>query len=91
MEVLSEVWQTWATPESIIKAWKRCGISSNGLSYEWMQQDKLTAVDALIEKQPETPAKKEAWDIESPVGLRKGSMEYVLKKNEMYREALIER
>ena len=93
MEVLSEVWQTWTTPESIIKAWKRCGISTTGLSYEWMQQDKLAAADALIEKQPDTPPKKkkEPWDIASPVGLRKGTLQYERKKNEMYREALRER
>ena len=93
MEVLSEVWKTWTTSASIIKAWKRCGISSTGLSYEWMQQDKLEAADALVQKEhPATPKQqKESWDIESPVGVRKGTLEYERRKNEMYREALKER
>ena len=31
MEILADVWKTWTTAESIVKAWKRCGISSEGL------------------------------------------------------------
>ena len=90
MEILADVWKNWTTKESVIKAWKRCGISAEGLSYEWMQQDKLKAGDALVEEAaPTTPQKKkEPWDIDSPKGVRKGSLEYERKKNELYREAL---
>ena len=82
MEVLSDIWNTWTTKISIIKAWKRCGISADGLSYEWMQQDKLAAADAIIEKvHPGTPdRKKEPWEIGSPPGLRKGTLDYERKK-----------
>ena len=94
MEILADVWKNWTTAESIVKAWKRCGISSEGLSYEWMQQDKLAAADALVEIEnvPATPStsKKEPWDVDSPVGLRKGTLAYEKAKCASYRKALKE-
>ena len=43
MEVLAENWSKLTTPESIAKAFRRCGISNEGLSFEWMQKDKMAA------------------------------------------------
>ena len=87
--------KNWTTAESIVKAWKRCGISSQGLSYQWMQQDKLAAADALVkvENVPATPStsNKEPWDVNSPVGLRRGTLAYEQAKCALYREALKER
>ena len=95
LEILADVWKNWTTAESIVKAWRRCGISSEGLSYEWMQQDKLTAADALVESEnvPSTPStsNKEPWDVDSPVGFRRGTLEYEKAKCALYREALRER
>ena len=34
MEILGEIWDSWTTQESIIKAWRRCDISAFGFSFE---------------------------------------------------------
>ena len=52
---LGNMWDKWATPESIIKAAKKVGITSEGLNIEYMQQDKFQKASELIEKNKETP------------------------------------
>ena len=54
MTILADVWPTWTTRESLmIKVVKRVGISSEGLSVEFMQQDKFETAASCIESSPE--------------------------------------
>ena len=39
MEILANLWCEWTTTEKIQNAARRVGISSSGLTVEWMQQD----------------------------------------------------
>ena len=45
MRILAKMWPTWAIKESIVKAAKRVGVASNGLSVLWMQQDKFSRAE----------------------------------------------
>ena len=49
MTVLADVWLTWTTQESLIKAGKCVGISNEGLSVEFIQQDKFKTDVMCIE------------------------------------------
>ena len=55
MTILADVWPTSTTRESLIKAGKRVGISNEGLSVEFMQQDKFETAASCIESSPEKP------------------------------------
>ena len=84
MEVLADIWDKWTNTEAIIKSFKRCGISKDGLSIEWMQQEKMGAAEALqtTETTETTPRKqKMVWDVDSPEGCRRGTKEYLKKKS----------
>ena len=48
MNILAEIWNEWATPECIVKAGKRVGISKDGLSVKWMDQRKFEQADAIL-------------------------------------------
>ena len=41
MEILGEIWSSWTTKESLIKAAKVVGIAESGLNVNWMQNDKF--------------------------------------------------
>ena len=41
MNLLSEIWNEWATPESIQKAGKKVGITEEGLDIDWMIKPNL--------------------------------------------------
>ena len=83
MQLLADIWDTWTNAEAIIKAFKRCGISKDGLSVEWMQQDKMEAAKALQPTEESTPAKqKKTWDVDSPEGVRRNTKEYYQLKYE---------
>ena len=91
MEVLGSIWSKWTSKEAIVKAFKRVGISTSGLSVDWMQQDKFTAAEAIIQKECATPKQqKEIWEVDSPDGVRKGSAEYFKRKCQMYQNKLKE-
>ena len=91
MEVLAEIWDKWTTPESIVKAFRRCGISKDGLSIDWMQKEKMAAAEALLltEKTPEQ--KKKVWDVDSPEGVQSNIKEYSQRKYESAMKKLEER
>ena len=48
MNILASMWSSWATKETIVKAAKKVGISSDGLNWQWMQTDKFSQTEALI-------------------------------------------
>ena len=48
MKILSTLWPEWASKETIINAGKKVGISSEGLSVEWMQGDKFSRIKLFI-------------------------------------------
>ena len=58
MNILAECWQEFVTPEIMINAAKRVGISSTGLSVEWMNQAMFARAAALLA--PPTPTKSYA-------------------------------
>ena len=91
MEVLGAIWSKWTNQQAMVKAFQRVGISTSGLSVEWMQQDKFVAAEAIIHKEPVTPIqRREVWEVDSPEGLRKDSNEYLKEKCKLYREKLKE-
>ena len=55
MMILADIWpynnncHPWATKESIVNAAKRVGVSSSGLSINFMQQDKFARAEACID------------------------------------------
>ena len=49
MAILADVCPTWTTRESLIKDGKRVGISNEGLSVDFMQQDKFEIASSCIE------------------------------------------
>ena len=44
MEILGEIWSSWTTKGSLIKAAKVVGIAESGLKVNWMQNDKFKQV-----------------------------------------------
>ena len=79
MNILAEIWNEWATPEALVKAGKRVGISKDGLNVNWMAQDKFRQAAAILN--PPTPQKTSTpISIESPSEhVRRGSTEYFKK------------
>ena len=75
VNILSDIWSTWTTKDTIINAAKIIGISSAGVSVEWMQQEKF---------EPE-PVQSTASNITSSASLKPGSLEYYKFK---YEEAM---
>ena len=89
MTILGDIWKEWVTPEQLVKAGKRVGISDSGLDINWMDQTKFEAAEAILNPPDvmKTPSKisKELLNstiIESPDGVRKGSAEYYRRKLE---------
>ena len=76
MTILADVWPTWTTRESLIKAGKRVGIPNEGLSVEFMQQDKFETAASCIESSPEKLSMPDSSVISSPLSIRKGSADY---------------
>ena len=76
MTILGEIWPTWVTEEGIKNAFRKCGISIEGLSADWMQQDKFLAAENIIQSaDAATPVNNPAIKVESPMA-RKGSLKY---------------
>ena len=90
MTILADVWPTWTTRESLIKAGKRVGISNEGLSVEFMQQDKFETAASCIESSPEKPSTPDSSVISSPLSIRKGSANYYKAKFERAQEIIVQ-
>lgn len=80
IDILGDVWNSWASRETIVKAAKRVGVSSTGLNVEWMQQDKFKTAE-LIQSNSSNSRETEII-ICSPKNARKGSRDYYKFKNE---------
>ena len=65
MTLLGGIWKEWTTKESLVRAFKRCGIESDKLSVGLMQEEKFkTAALLASPSTPSTAASK--WDVISP-------------------------
>ena len=84
MRILAMMWPTWASPDTIKKAFKRCGVSKEGLSIENMQQDKFQSAELVttgcISEEPTTPSTKRnlagIMEAESPKNAKRGTSAY---------------
>jgi len=94
MNLLSEIWNEWATPESIQKAGKKVGITDKGLDIDWMDQAKFERAEAIINPpSSSTPVKAGSSStstscIDSPPNVRKGSAAYYKVKFEKAQEKI---
>ena len=75
MIILGTMWNTWAAPASIINAAKRVGITSSGLSVEYMQKEKFQQAENCMEVEPQLSSTPNQPIIESPAH-RKSSAQY---------------
>ena len=71
MNILADLWNNWSKSERIMKAAKRLGISKDGLSIKWMDQDKFEQAEAILN--PSTPTKtvQAEYQVKSPKGMTK--------------------
>ena len=82
MNLLSEIWNEWATPESIQKAGKKVGITEEGLDIDWMDQTKFERAEAILNPpSSSTPVKAGSSStsmscFDSPPKVCKGSAAY---------------
>lgn len=83
MQILAKLWPEWASKETIVKAGKKVGISSGGLSVEWMQQDKFCRAESCMnEDNPSASTSSSTVTISSPKHIRYGSAAYWKHKYE---------
>ena len=82
MKVLASMWDSWVTSESIRKAAKRVGISSQGLNTIWMQQDKFAHAERCIQEPVVQSTSTAPGVIESPLKIRRNSAAYYKYKYE---------
>ena len=89
MNILAEIWNEWAKPESIQSAGKKVGITDTGLDVDWMDQGKFERAEAILNP-PSTPEKAgpSNSNIDSPPNLRKGTKEYYKFKYEQAQEKI---
>ena len=85
MTMLGEIWPTWVGTESVIKCFKRCGVTCDQLDTSFMQQDKFATAAALAKEpdleEPSTRLQvRQPWEGDSPAGVKKGSKEYWRRK-----------
>ena len=75
MVILSKIWSTWTSEETIIKAAKRVRISANGLCVDWMQQSKFQSAEAILDTGEAGPSTR-APIINNTAVLRRNSAKY---------------
>lgn len=95
MTILGEMWSTWTTQESLIKAAKRCGISSEGLNVNWMQQHKFASAALILDQRPEPsmPARSRylrSQLVESPDAPRHSNKYLKVETKEQKRREMLE-
>ena len=80
MIILANIWNTWVTRESLVNAARQVGITSTGLSVDFMHQDKFARAEACIDTESSEPeASSSSSVLASPIlspNKRKGSAEY---------------
>ena len=76
MKILSAICPEWASKETIINTGRKVGISSEGLSVEWMQGNKFSRAKMCINKNTKQQSSSTAVTISSPKHIRYGSATY---------------
>ena len=79
MTILGEIWSKWADKDTLISCAKRVGITSSGMSVNFMQQDKFERAAACIQEEIPPSTSTSTPDsslIMSPCDKRKGSRDY---------------
>ena len=89
MNILVEVIHEWATPEKIVKAGKKVGITSTGLSIKHMDKKMFERAAAILDAG--TPVSSSSIEINSPEGVRKNSAAYWKSKFTQVQEKLTAR
>ena len=87
MNILAELWPEWASKQTIINAGKKVGISSGGLSVEWIQEDKFLRSELCVNDNTEKNQLSAAVTISSSKDVRYGSARYWRRKYESAMEA----
>jgi len=72
MNILANVISDWAVPEKLVKAGRRVGIASMGLSVNWMDQDLFERAAAIMNPDPTSIATDEPV-VMSPKDVRRNS------------------
>ena len=85
----ANIWNKWATKESIVNAAKRVGVTSTELSVDFMQQDKFDRAARYMESTE--ISNNSAGQISSPKQCRRGSAPYWKSKFEQCQALLEER
>ena len=75
MNILENVISDWAVPEKLVKAGRRVGIASMGLSVNWMDQDLFERAAAIMNPDPTSIATDEPV-VMSPKDVRRNSAQY---------------
>ena len=89
MNILAEVINEWETPEMIVKAGKKVGITSRGLSIKHMDKKMFERAAAILDAG--TPVSSSSIEINSPEGVRKNSAAYWKSKFTQVHEKLTAR
>ena len=90
MTILGEIWQTWASSETVVKSFKRCGITTTNLDTELMQQDKFVSADLITQDSDDSTTNpvQSPVVVESPKNVKRGSCAYWTAKAHNYEKAL---
>ena len=46
--ILGEIWEEWVTPEALVDAAKRVGITDDGLDVNWICEEKFKFAEAIL-------------------------------------------
>ena len=86
---LADMWDEWATPNTIRKAVRKVGISEEGLSFTDMQQEKFFQAENLmdIEKSAHSPVPSSSSPAPSSPTLSPASPKHLRKESAMYWKA----
>lgn len=94
MILLSKIWKDWASTETVVKSFKKCGVTATDLNVSLMQQDKFMTAELLTdtvvadEGSPVTPVTKKPWEASSPIAIRKNTATYWKKKYQIIQKQL---
>ena len=81
MIILAEIWDKWATMQSLAAAAKKVRITNTSLNVGYMQQDKFAIAENCIQSGEAPPVTPDMLNIVSP-DKRKGSAKYYKRKYE---------
>ena len=90
MTILGDIWPTWASSETVIKSFKRCGVTKTQLDTGLMQQDKFESAELITQDSDDNTVNPvhSPFVPESPRHLRRGTSAYWRAKAKKYEEEL---